>query len=498
MRRIVQAAIGAVLAVVLAVSASTGSVAARKRPPKPSPSPSASASPTVTASPSPSVSPSPSAPPTPSPSEPTTTPPSPTGGLLDRKDLLYCAEVALWDANGQPALNALTIAGSVAKIQDARIPCIRVWVYDCFTGMTCGSDHHTGTIAETTFITIIQRILALGAVPFVKFPPVAKDTFGSPTAIDGTVFCPPWNADADADGVLDVDANVPFYQRIVKATRDAGATSVILESNNEMEYSCWALWRSQGATTNSGTPISSAGSENVSRRIGQHFAASMPFVKAYARGLGFTEVVVGGYLGVPGGPGWGQSCTPDAARPYGYACGYQPRWVSEFNDAVIAGYTAHGNNPDWVPDFESIHEYVHSPDNYPSAGWEGDDGVALAYLRNWRIQSAGIARAKWGAVGVNGDAIRWSISEWNAGSSDWSGWGVAGRPGQFYDRMFPMLRGDGNLDGTGTRWWDANVFGIAINSDSSSGGVYNVIRRDGTVNPWYDNFTAASTGDPLR
>lgn len=487
----------AVLAAALALPfalASTASGAVVARPsvcnrhwpcPSPSPtttSPSPEPSPTATET----VTPTPTVTDTPTP-PPTTTAPA-AGSLRDSKALIYGSEVAVWDAVGTPATTALAESSGIpAKTREAGIPVIRAWLYDCFTDMTCGTDNHAGTIAPATWRQIITGITVTdGAVPWIKMVPVAADTFGYPTAIDGAVFCPPWTGDAAG--------NLPFYQRMLDEVKAAGYTGpIIVESNNEMEYACWRTWQAQGA------PITSAGSVGVSKRIGEHYAATMPLLKAYARSLGFTEVVVGGYLGVSGGPGWGQTCTADATGPYGYACGYQARWVDEFNTAVHSAYLTAGSDPDYVPDFLSVHAYIHGPDFTSTSGYEFDDDIAYAYFRNWIVQSRARTDAVWGAA--VGDGILFSVSEWNAGVSGsdmWSGWTTAGRPGRFYDGWYDMLRGDGTTTGTGTRYWNANVFGIAINSDTGSGRYYNIIRRDGTVPDWYANFAAKSTGDPLR
>jgi hypothetical protein len=61
-----------------------------------------------------------------------------------------------------------------------------------------------------------------------------------------------------------------------------------------------------------------------------------------------------------------------------------------------------------------------------------------------------------------------------------------------------MLAGDGELTDSGTRYWNANLFLIAGNSDTGTGRYYNIIRRDGSTPPWYDTFKTMSTTDPLR
>ena len=408
---------------------------------------------------------------------------APTSGLLQSKALIYGSEWAAWDPDSSQA----TAPGVMAKTVEAEVPIIRYALYDCFTGMTCGNDDHAGTISRTDFRTSMRGITQdARAVPWLKMLPIARDTIGG--VADGSVFCPHWSDDAT------LDDNLPTYKAMLDELVVAGYTGpVVIESNNEMEYTCWRTWQSQGA------PITSAGSVGVSDRLGDHFAATMPALRAYARTLGFSEVVVGGYVGISGGPGWGQSCAADATQPYGYACGYQSRWVHEFAAAVKAAYLANGSNPDYLPDFLSMHAYVHGPDFSSTAGYEFDDRMAFAYFRTWLVRSRAVLRSVFGTT--VGDPIQFSISEWSAGVSRtdaWSGWATPSRVARFYDGWFEMLRGDGRTTGDGTRYWNANQFLIAGNSDTGTGRYYNWIRRDGSVPAWYTNIKNASTGDPLR
>jgi hypothetical protein len=251
-----------------------------------------------------------------------------------------------------------------------------------------------------------------------------------------------------------------------------------------MEHACWRTWRSQGA------PVTSAGSPGVSRRIGEHYAATMPALTSYATGLGFAQVVVGGYLGTGGGPGWGQPCRPNRAEPYGYACRYDPRWVDEFNTALKDAGVA-------PPDFESIHAYPHSPDFSSSPGYEFDDDIGYAYYRNWNIQTRAVLESIWGRKA--GSRIRLAISEWNAGAAEsggtWSGWTTPGRPARFYRGWLSMLRGDGRRPtGDSARYWEATAFEIASNSDTAADRYYNLIRADGSTPAWYATFKTIATG----
>ncbi len=61
-----------------------------------------------------------------------------------------------------------------------------------------------------------------------------------------------------------------------------------------------------------------------------------------------------------------------------------------------------------------------------------------------------------------------------------------------------MLQGDGTTTGTGTRYWNANVFELASEAPTGYGAYYNLIRKDGTTPAWYDTFKAISTSDPDR
>ena len=392
------------------------------------------------------------------------------GGLLTRTDLIYGSEVGAWNTNGGVAVQEPV----ATKIRAANVRIIRYAAYDCFTGMTCGRDNHPGTIRPTDFNAAIKGITQTdNALLWLKMVPISRDTIGN--GINGTLFCPPWTGAADQ--------NLPMYKAVVKQAWTAGYRGpLVLESNNEMEFSCYKYWQSQGAS------ISGGGSVGVSKRIGEHYAATMPKLKAYALSLGFPEVVVGGYIGVAGGPEWGQACTADSSKPFDYSCGYSSRWMTEFNTAVKKA----GVVP---PDFESIHAYPHGPDFSSSPGYEFDDKKVYAFYRNWLVQSRKITNNIWGSEGNN---IRFSISEWNAGSSNttgtWSGWTTPNRPEQFYGGWYNMLRGDGVTTGTGTAYWNSNLFLIAGNSDTGTGRFYNWVRKDGTVPSWYQTIKDFMTG----
>jgi hypothetical protein len=396
----------------------------------------------------------------------------PPANLLDSKSLIYGSEIGAWDHDGNPAVDPRT--GIPAKTIAAGIPVIRFAVPDCFTDLRCGSDHHRGTIRRSDFDHAVHGITVTDrAALWLKMVPIAADLD------NGTVFCPPWRGDARG--------NLPFYEAQLAEVRAAGYRGpLIIEPNSEMDVACWRTWRGQGAR------IAGAGSVGVAKRIGEHYAANAPGLRSYAESLGFSQVVMGDYIGVGGGPRWGQTCRVDVSKPYGYACRYQARWIDEFNTAVISAGVA-------PPDFESIHAYPHSSD-FAGPPYAFDDNIAYAYYRNWIIRSRARVVAMWGPA--VGNKIRFSISEWNAGSSNsggaWSGWRATGQPDVFYRGWLHMLAGDGVVTGFGTRYWSANVFLIAGNDDAGSSRYYNIIRQDGSTPPWYDTFSAISTTDGLR
>jgi hypothetical protein len=399
--------------------------------------------------------------------------------LSTRTDLIYGSEIGEWLSNGGPAV--VESSGVPARIRTAHVRTVRYSVYDCFKGMRCGQDRHRGTVARSDFDTAVRGITRTDkAVLWLKMVPVTNDTING---VHGSEFCPNWRGPGTV--------NLPMYKAVVAEVKAAGYTGpLVIESNNEMEFACWHRWRSEGA------PITSAGSVGVSKRIGKHYAGNMPALKAYARNLGFTDLMVGGYIGVGGGVEWGQPCRPDARKPYGFACGYQNRWMSEFNTAVHTAYLNHGRNPDYVPDFEAIHAYPHSPDFSATPGYRFNDNIAYAYYRNWVVRSRAVVDGVWGPA--IGDGVRFAISEWNAGSSNsdgtWSGWRTPGEPGAFYAGWFRMLRGNGKTTGAGTAYWAANLWVAASEPDNGDSRYYNIIHQNGTVPPWYWTFKDYATG----
>jgi len=420
----------------------------------------------------------------------TTTLPPPPPGLMDRKELIYSSEIGAWKVDGKPAVDTTTAIPGEATA--AGIPMIRFAVYDCFTDMTCGTDNHVGSLSRANFDAAINGIVNnLHAVPFIKMLPITKGALG--TVTNGAVFCPPTG---------NLSMNLPLYEAVAAEVHNVYAGPIAFESSNEAEFDCSAAWGFTGA-----------GAVGVSQTIGNMYAATMPALKKYARDtLGLSDVRVVGYIGVGGGTQWGQTCTVDATKPYGYNCTYGARWIDEFNNAVHTAYVNAGSDPDYVPDAESIHAYPHSTDFDPGPGQTGydnyafDDNIAFAFYRNWITQSRAHVDTAWGAT--IGDQIRFSISEWNAGVSrtttdHWLGWETPSAVQSFYDGWLHMLQGDGSLTGTGTRYWEASNFEIASNADfvapsTNWPGKYNLINNDGTTSPQYDTFKAVSLADPLR
>ena len=401
------------------------------------------------------------------------------GSLLSRRDLLYGSQIGCWKVDGEPAVDPATpIPG---KVMAAGIPVVRFMVYDVFTDMT-DPNGNPGTIRRADFDHAISGIVnTLHAVPWISLLPVGVEAIDPFSTKLGTVFVPPLN---------NLGRDLGIHKAILAEVRKVYGGPIIVESDNEGEYVCYGPWG-----------YSNAGSAGVSAGLGDKFAATMPALKKYARDvLGFSQVVTVGYVGLSGGPGWGQAVTPDPGKPYGYASEYNARSIDEFNSAVRAAYAAHGNDPDYIPDAESIHAYPHSPDFSDQAGYEFPDDMAYAYYRNWLVQSRRRLDAIWGAA--VGDQIRFSISEWNAGSNNssgtWSGWHTPSRVQAFYDGWLHMLQGDGVTTGAGTRYWNANVFELASISAIGFGRYYNLIREDGSTPTWYETFKAVSTGDPNR
>jgi hypothetical protein len=412
--------------------------------------------------------------------------------VLQQKGLIYGSEIGGWLTGGRPATDAST--GIPGKVVAAGVPVIRYEARDCFTDEVCGRNNHVGTLSRSSFDDAIVAITSsMHAIPFIKLLPVS---------VAGSTFCPDKNVDLT---LANPTLNLPIYESMLAEIANGSGYHgpIIIESSNEMEYDCAAHWFGAGA---------SAGLAGVSTLIGEHYAANMPALVKYARDtLRFSQVVSVGYIGVSGGGygsitnGWGANCTANATAPYGYACGYRRRAVTEFNTAVLAAYHSNGDDPDYIPDVESIHAYCHSTDFVPTSftpnAYDFDDNVCYSFYRNWIVKSRAYVNAIWGPT--IGNNIRFSISEWQAGAcatttNCWTGFSSPSAVQSYYDGWYRMLRGNGNTAGTGTRYWSANLFAIASFTDTDPNGAYNLVRQDGTTPPWYDTFRSMSTVDPLR
>jgi hypothetical protein len=404
--------------------------------------------------------------------------------VLDNKTYLKCTEIGEWQIPGT-AGSPTAVDPIATSTRNAGFTCIRIAVADCFIGTTCGSPSHAGTISRSDFDLTIQRIRdnLRPTMLWFKLLPTSSDY---PSTAIAQSFCPPWTGDASG--------NLPMYEDQVNEIKTAGWTGPLaIEMSNEMYFACTAgsngPWDVQSGTNLGG------GSVGVSNRVGQHFAATAGPLKTYAQGLGFSQVVVGDDIGVPGGAQWGQTfsaCTVGPTCPYGWSWTYSTRWIDEFNNGDK-------NAGGIVPDFEAWHSYVHSPDNYAAAPYEStlgdpasvtdDDQILYAYVRGQIGKYRTEVNAIWGATA--GDAIRFAISEGAAGAANsggsWSGWTNGTRAPDFYAGWLTALAGDGTLTGTGTRYWEFTDFCDACNT-SSPGNNYDVIKPDGTVSNYYATF----------
>ncbi|HUP26016.1 MAG TPA: carbohydrate-binding domain-containing protein, partial [Candidatus Limnocylindrales bacterium] len=150
------------------------------------------------------------------------TPPLAASDLMNRKDFIYGSEIGAWRQDGKPAIDLTTNIPNLVKA--AQFPIIRFAMYDCFEGMTCGTDNHAGTQTKAKFDTAIDGIRNnLNAEPLFKLLPIAPDLIGYPTEIDGNKFCPPTN---------NLAMNLPLYKAVVD---QAGSRIRLYESTNEGE-----------------------------------------------------------------------------------------------------------------------------------------------------------------------------------------------------------------------------------------------------------------------
>ncbi len=304
-----------------------------------------------------------------------TTAPVGVADLLNRTDFIYGSEIGAWKTTGAPATDPST--GIPGLVQDAKIPVIRYSVYDVFTDMRDPLGN-PGTQSRANFDTALNSIRGnLNAEVMIKLLPIAKDVIGTK---NGSIYCPPLD---------NLTQNLEYYRALVA---QAGSRARIYESSNEMEYSCSGAW---------GFP--SAGSPGVSRALGQHFAQNMPALKKYARSLGF-EIVTVGYIGTPGGFGWGDSI----ANP-------RISTAVEFLTATHDAYVASGYDPDYIPDAVSIHAYPFSPD----FGYDASLADIISYYESWQAKVRAQINSIWGPT--VGPSIRMAVSEWNAGEKSWTG-----------------------------------------------------------------------------
>jgi hypothetical protein len=358
-----------------------------------------------------------------------------TADLRNRTNLIYGTEIGAWQTTGAPATNPAT--GIPALVKAAKVPVVRFGVYDVFTDMT-DPKGNPGTQTRANFDAALNSIRGnLNAEVMLKLLPISRDVIGTKS---GSIYCPP---------VSNLTQNLEYYKALVA---QAMSRVRIYESTNEMEYACSALWG-----------FSSAGAPGVSKLLGQHFAQNMPALKKYARSLGFDILTVG-YIGTPGGFGWGDT----VANP-------RVATATEFLTAAHDAYVASGYDPDYVPDAISIHAYPYSPD----FGFTTPLSDIVSYYESWQTKVRDQINAIWGPT--IGPSIKMAVTEWNAGSKDWTGFGDS-RVVDFYNTWLAMLRRDG--------YWLANQFAIASNATEP----YDMIRTTGATTPFYDAFKAASTG----
>jgi hypothetical protein len=274
--------------------------------------------------------------------------------------------------------------------------------------------------------------------------------------------------------------NLAMEKQLLAATAAVYKGPIVIESSNEAEYDCASYWG-----------YSSAGSSGVSTDIGEMYAATMPSLVEYARSLGFSDVVTVGYIGVNGGPGWGDACTASSSYPYGYNCNPPDQWVDQFNQAVEAAYVAHRDNPDYIPNVESVHSYCHSTDFTTSPGYNFSNNECLAWQREWLTSARQQVDRIWGKA--IGSQIRFAVSEWSGGTYNsatdrWSGYADGGMA-RYVTEYLAMLKGDGRTTGTGTAYWEASLFELAGNPQ---GNGYNVINPNGAPSRYYAAFRRAS------
>lgn len=420
----------------------------------------------------------------------TTAPPVEADWLADSQ--LKTSEFAAWSKDA-----AEITSGVDAKVEEAGITTIKISAHDCFAAdgsnaaQTCGRDSHTGTLTRADFRAKVAKADAISTVQHLtlKFAPMSKDLMGSPTAIDGDLFCPTWTGSLGTPWM-------DMHKAQIDEIATAGWTGDLVLTFSEPEFACVAFWQSVAGGSAS---IGGAGSIGVSDKIGDMYAEAMPTLEAYAEAKAvFDDVYTIGYIGVPGGPGWGSNpaagCPADGTKTYGFACTFNDRWIEEFLDSLDANAVAYPNEV-------TTHIYVHGPDNdcsptistaCPSGSYDGYDfntNIALSYYDLWaeQVQAALTAHGH--------SEVRYGIGEWQAGvsrtSDAWCGWAATctvdtngETPAEFDTNWLNMLDAEG--------FHTANVFLIAGNSDSGVGGKYNWVTQAGGEGPGYTsikNFT---------
>jgi hypothetical protein len=410
-------------------------------------------------------------------------------------------KIGVWEANnnGGPAL---TNAGAVSAMSAAQPQIISYGVYDCWTTETCGGGNgdptHTGTLSQSSFTSQLNTIISdfNPAELWITLPPVSK---GSINGITGADFCPP---------TTNWGQNLPMEKQIVDAIPTSYTGYVMLESSNEAENDCWSAWGFTGS-----------GATGVSADLAKMYEATVPALTTYAQtALPNATIVPVAYIGVNGGTSRGSTTCTASGGTFGYTCSVDMRWVNEFNNQLH-------NDGATMPTVESVHSYCHSTDFATSPGaanpFEFNDGVCLAFQRQWIVSARAAVNSIWGST--LGNTLYFDVSEWQAGTctaysgtsancwgtqADGNGFFSSTAPGNYVTSYVNMLAGNGNLQGpNATAYWQAVMFDDASNADpnltssppTNPGGNYNVVMQSNSIwannkGPEYAAFRAQSCG----